>query len=79
MADLEITISAKESEWRALLAALPRCVHCGVLAAVTLDRSPMCCGCAGRYRRGNCETLAHTYIAERIDDACAPQLLGGKS
>lgn len=64
-----ITVAATEKEWRALLALIPRCIECGALAEVMLNARPRCVPCAGRHRRGRCETPAWADIALRIHDA----------
>ena len=74
MRDQQITITATDAEWRAVLRAVPRCVGCGGLAEVELGGRPRCVGCAAPVRRSRCKALPHAPLAMRIEDALSHHL-----
>lgn len=69
MKERTVTVTATESEWRAILRIVTRCVGCGGIAEVNLGARARCVACAAPIRRSRCVLLAHAELAQRIRDA----------
>lgn len=68
-----IGVSATESAWRAVLAALPRCSSCGGTAEYELAEAGstclVCTGCAASRPRGALTMLRHAEVVAAIEAA----------
>lgn len=71
----EISVTATEDAWRALIASLPKCEQCGQAAEVRVEEAGaytvrVCAACASTCPAGRVVPLAHGEALSAIECAC---------
>jgi hypothetical protein len=67
-------IAGDVTEWRAILAALPRCCRCPAAAECEIDGRKHCLSCSSRVMGGSSKPLPYAVLLARIEDHCDGRL-----